>query len=151
MQGVILCCAVSCTVTKCGSLLAGVAQSLANFRESKTVQPVSSCSPYTSTCSHHSNTQTSSLVARQSPNFHKIACLCFNAITSSTPANLSDLYICILLDLFAPVPTPASSKFHSVSAKRKVIVLYLTLVLLPRIHCHCALEMLQLSTTSSVL
>ena len=40
----------------------------ANFRESKRVQP-QSCSPCTSTCSYYSNTQTSSLVARQSSNF----------------------------------------------------------------------------------
>ena len=45
-------------------------------------------------------------------------------------------YICtLLLDLFAPVPTPASSKFHSVSARQKVIVLSLTLVLLSGTHC----------------
>ena len=59
-------------------------------------------------------------------------------------------YICTLL-LFAPVLTPASSKFHSISAKQKVIVLSLTLVLLSGTHCHCTLEMLQLSTASCLL
>ena len=61
-------------------------------------------------------------------------------------------YICtILLDLFAPVPTPTSSKLHFMSARQKVIVLSLTLVLLSGTHCHCTLEMLQLSTPSSLL
>ena len=113
----------------CNSLLAGLPLSLVS--KLQRVQNFSpSCSPRTSTCSHHSNTQTSSLVARQSPNFHKIACLCFNAITSSTPAYLSDLLHLYSFDLFAPVPTPASSKFHSISARRKVIVLSLPSVLL---------------------
>ena len=57
----------------------------------------------------------------------------------------------LLLDLFAPVPTPTSSKFHSISARQKVIVLSLTLVFLSGTHCHCTLEMLQLSTPSSLL
>ena len=52
-----------------------------------------SSSPYISTCSRHSNTQTSSLVACQSPISHQTACLCFNAINSSTPAHLSDLHL----------------------------------------------------------
>ena len=42
-------------------------------------------------------------------------------------------------------------KIHSISAKQKVIVLSLTLILLSRTHCHCTLEMLQLSTCSSLL
>ena len=50
-----------------------------------------SCSPCTSTCSHHSNTRTCSLVACKNPISYKTACLSFNAITSSTPARLSDL------------------------------------------------------------
>ena len=67
---------------------------------------------------------------------YKTACLCFNAITSSTLLISLTFYICtLLLDLFAPVPTPASSKFHSVSARQKVIVLSLTLVLLSGTHC----------------
>ena len=38
-------------------------------------------------------------------------------------------YICTHpLDLFAPVPTPASSKYHTISARQEVIVLSLTLV-----------------------
>ena len=61
-------------------------------------------------------------------------------------------YICtLLLDLFAPVPTPMSSKFLSVIARQKVIMLSLSLVLLSGIHCHCTLEMLQLLTPSSLL
>ena len=36
------------------------------------------------------------------------------------------IYICtLLLDLFTPVLTPASSKFHFISAKQKVIMLFL--------------------------
>ena len=61
-------------------------------------------------------------------------------------------YICtLLLDLFAPVPTPASSKFHSRNARQKVIVLSLTLVILSGTHCKYTLELLQLSTSSSLL
>ena len=61
-------------------------------------------------------------------------------------------YICtLLLDLFAPVPTAASSKCHSLSARQKVIVPSLTLVLLRGTHCHCTLEMIQLSTPSGLL
>ena len=58
----------------------------------------------------------------------KTACLCFNAITSSTPAHLSDI-----LHLYSPSRTLRSSantrllKFHSISARQKVIVLSLTL------------------------
>ena len=83
---------------------------------------------------------------------YKTACLCFNAITSSTPSYLSDLLICTpLLDFVVPVPTPASSKCHSISARQNVIVLSLTLVFLSGTHCHCTLETLQLSTPSSLL
>ena len=57
----------------------------------------------------------------------------------------------LLLDLFVPVSTPVSSKFHSISARQHVIVLSLTLVLLSGTHCHFTLEMLQLSTPSSLL
>ena len=61
-------------------------------------------------------------------------------------------YICtLLLDLSASVPTPASSKFHSINARRKVIVLSLTLVLLSGTHCHYTLDMLQHSTPSGPL
>ena len=61
-------------------------------------------------------------------------------------------YICaFLLDLSAPVRTPAISKFHSISARQKVIVLSLTLVLLSGTHCHCILQRLQLSKPSSLL
>ena len=82
---------------------------------------------------------------------YKTACLCLNAITSSTLL-MSLTYICtLLLDLFAPVPTPAFSKFHSINARQKVIMLSVTLVLLSGTHCHCTLEMLQLLTPSSLL
>ena len=71
---------------------------------------------------------------------YKTACLCFNAITSSLLISLT-FYVCtLLLILFAPVPTPASSKFHSISARQKVIVFSLTLVPLSGTHCHCTLE-----------
>ena len=73
-------------------------------------------------------------------------------INSSYTQVLESFYICtLLLGLFAPVPTPASSKFHLKSARQKVIVLSLALVLLSGTNCHCTLEMLQLSTPSSVL
>ena len=81
----------------------------------------------------------------------KTACFCFNAITSSTPAYLSDLLHTVLLDLFIPVPTSASSKFHSVSARRKVIVLPLTVAFLSGTHRRFTVEMQQLSTQSSLL
>ena len=82
---------------------------------------------------------------------YNIVSLCFNAITSSTLL-MSLTYICtLLLDLFAPVPTPAYSKFHFISTRRKVIVLSLILDLLSGTHCHCTSEMLQLSTPSSLL
>ena len=83
---------------------------------------------------------------------YKTACLCFNAITASTPAYLSDL-----LHLYSPSRSLRSSadtrpsKFHSIRARQKVILLSLTLVLLSGTHCHCTLEMLQLSTPSSLL
>ena len=82
---------------------------------------------------------------------YNIVGLCFNAITSSTLL-MSLTYICtLLLDLFAPVPTPAFSKFHFINARQEVIVFSLTLVFLSGTHCHCTLEMLQLSTPSSLL
>ena len=77
--------------------------------------------------------QTSSLVPCQSPNFPQDCMLLFQR---HLPLLISlTLYICtLLLDLFAPVSTPASSKFHSISAEQKVIVLSLTLVLLSGTH-----------------
>ena len=87
----------------CNFLLAGLPQSLVGKLPSpKQCSP--SCSPCTSTCSHHSNTQTSSLVACHSTSFYKTTCLCFNAITSSTPAYLSDL-----LHLYSPSRSLRSS------------------------------------------
>ena len=82
---------------------------------------------------------------------YKTACLCFNAITSSTPAYLSDILHLYSPRSLAPMPTPASSNFHSISARQKVIVLSLTLVLLSGTHCHWTLEILQISTPSSLL
>ena len=84
--------------------------------------------------------------------FYKTPCLC--STPSPPPPLLISLtfYICtLLLDLFIPVPTPAFSKFHSRSARQKVITLSLTLVILSGTHCHCTLEMLQLSAPSSLL
>ena len=52
----------------CNSLLADFPQSLVGKLQSPNLCSPS-CSPCTSTCSHHSNTQTSPLVACQSPNF----------------------------------------------------------------------------------
>ena len=83
---------------------------------------------------------------------YKIACLCINTITSVALLISLTFYICaFLLDLSAPVRTPAISKFHSISARQNVMVLSLTLVLLSGTHRLCTLEMLQLSTPSSVL
>ena len=54
-------------------------------------------------------------------------------------------YLCTpLLDLFTPVPTPASSKFHSISARQKGDRAFWSF-------CHCTLEKLQLSTPLSLL
>ena len=52
----------------CNSLLAGLPQSLVGKLQSPKLRSPS-CSPCTSTRSHHSNTQTSSLVACQCSNF----------------------------------------------------------------------------------
>ena len=62
-----------------------------------------SCSPCTFTYSRHSNTQPPSLVPVRARIFYKTAWLCFNAITSSNPAYLSDL-----LHLYSP-----SQSLHS--------------------------------------
>ena len=90
-----------------------------------------SCSQCTSKCPHHCNTQTSSLLACQSPNFLSD---CTTVSSPSSPPLLlisQTFYICtLLLNLFAPVLTPASSKFCSISARQKVVMLSLTLVLL---------------------
>ena len=111
-----------------------------------------SCSPHTSTCSHHSDTQKSLLVSCQ-PEFTIRLHASVSTLSPPPPLLISlTFYICtLLLDLYAPVPKPASSKFHSMSARQKVIVLSLTLVPLSGTHCHCALEMLQLSTPSRLL
>ena len=83
--------------------------------------------------------------------FYETACLCFHAITS-TPAYLSDL-----LYLYCPSRSLRSSadtrllKIPLFSARQKLIVLSLTLVLQSGTHCHCTLEMLQLSTPPSLL
>ena len=58
---------------------------------------------------------------------YKIACLCFNPITSSTPAYLSDL-----LQLSSP-RSIRSSADTSIRVRRKVIVLSLTLVFHPEL------------------
>ena len=52
----------------CNPLLAGLPQSVVSKLKSPKLRSPS-CSPCTSTCSHHSNTQTSSLVARQRKKF----------------------------------------------------------------------------------
>ena len=83
---------------------------------------------------------------------YKTACLCFSAITSSIPAYLSDL-----LYLYSPSRSLHSNadthllKIPFYECKTKVIVLSLSLVILSGTRCHCTLEMLQLSTLSSLL
>ena len=95
-----------------------------------------SCSPRTSTCSHHSNTQDIFTGCPSEPEF-PIRLQASILLTSLT------FYICTpLLHLFTPVLTPASLKFHSISARQKVFVLSLILVPLSGTHCHCTLEML---------
>ena len=87
----------------------------------------------------------------RAPISYKTARIC-STPSSPPPLFVSLTYICtLLLDLFAAVPTPASSKFHSRSARQKVIVPSLTLVSLSGTHCHCTLELLQLSTPSALL
>ena len=151
----------------CNSLLAGLPQSMAGK-----LQRVQNCAarlviralPHVHISSIFRHLHWLPVRARIS---YKTACLCFNAITSSTLLISLTFYICtllldlfapvtfyictLLLDLFAPVPTPAYSKSHSISARQKVIVLTLTLVFLSGIYCHCTLEMLQLFTPSSLL
>ena len=111
-----------------------------------------SCSPCTSACSHIPVLRHLHWLPVRSRISYKTAGLCLNAITSSTPACLSDL-----LHLYSPSQSLRSSadtrpsKFHSIRARQKVILLSLTLVLLSGTHCHCTLEMLQLSTPSSLL
>ena len=89
------------------------------------------------------------------PKFSVRLRLCASLSTVSPPPPLLislTFYICtLLLDLFAPIPTPASSKLHSLSARRMVIALYLSLVLLSGTHYHCTFEMLKLSTPSGLL
>ena len=111
----------------------------------------SSCSPCSSTCPRHSNTQTSLLVARQSSNFLQDCMNMFQRHHLLQPCLSHWPSTFFLFVLFAPVPTTASSKFHSVSERRKVIVLSFTLVLLSGTHCHCTSETLQLLTLSSLL
>ena len=83
---------------------------------------------------------------------YETACLCFNAITSSISAYLSDL-----LHLYSPSRSLHSNadthllKIPFYECKTKVIVLSLSLVILSGTRCHCTLEMLQLSTPSGLL
>ena len=73
----------------------------------------------------------------------------------STPSPPPPLLISDLLQLYSPSrslrSSAGSSKSYSRSARGKVIVPSLTLVPLSGIHCHCTLEMLQLSTPSGRL
>ena len=80
---------------------------------------------------------------------YKIACLCFNAISYSTPSSLSDL-----LHLYSPSISFRFSAdtcllklplYKSINARRKVIVPSLILALPSGPHCHFTSEMLQLS------
>ena len=99
------------------TLLAGLPQSLVGKLQSpKLCNP--SCSPCTSTSSHHSNTRTTSLVARHSPNFLQ-DCMSLFQRHHLPASRLIPLTCSLLLDLFAPVPIPASSKFHSYRCKTK--------------------------------
>ena len=110
-----------------------------------------SCSPCTSTCSlQYSDIFTGCLSEPEFP----IRLHASVSVPLPHPSLLISLtfYICtLLLDLFSQVPTPAPSKFHSASARQKVIVLSSILVLLSGTYCHCTLEMLQLSAHSSLL
>ena len=123
----------------------------ANFRESKTVKPVlQSVHFHMFTSLQYSDIFTGCL---SEPEFY-IRLHASVSTPSSPPLLLISLTFCIctlLLDLFPPATTPDSSKIHSVKARRKVIVLSLTLVRLSGTHCHCTLEMLQLSTPLSLL
>ena len=115
----------------------------ANLESPKLCSP--SCSLCTFTCSHHSSALTSSLVACQCLNFLLKKLTASVSMPSPPPPLFISLtfYICtLLLGLFTPVLTPTSSKFYSISARQKVIVLSLTLVFLSGTHCCCTLEML---------
>ena len=136
----------------CNSLLAGLPQSLVDkLQRVQTVRPVL----YSVHFHMFTSLQYSYIFngCLSEPEFPRR--LHASVSTPSLPPSLLvslTCYICtLLLDLFAPVPTPSSSKFHSMSARQKVVVLSLTLVHLSGTHCHCKLEMLQLSTPSSLL
>ena len=133
------------------SWLVSLSPWLANFRESKTVQPVLlSVHLHMFTSLQYSDIFTGCLSEPEFPvRLHASV-----SMPSPPPPLLTSLtfYICtLLLNLFAQVVTPASSKFLSISATRKVIMLSRSLVHLPENHCHCTLEMHQLLTPSSPL
>ena len=131
----------------CNSLLAGLPQSLVGK-----LQRVQNSAAHLVVCAlpslRYSDIFTGCL---SEPEFH-IRLHASVSMPSPPPPLLISLtfYICtLLLDLFAPVLTPASSKFHSIRVRQKVIVHSLLLVL-SGTHCHCTLEMLQLSTPSTL-
>ena len=74
---------------------------------------------------------------------HKTANLCFNTITSSSPAYLSDL-----LHLYSPrsIRSSADTRLPKISFYKCK-----TKGDRARAHCHCTLEMLQLSTPPSLI
>ena len=139
----------------CNCLLAELSQSWVGKLQSPEMCSPSwfvTCSPCTSTCSQHSNHQTSSLVACQSPNFllecmalfqcgHLLHPCLFLWPSTSSPWSLrssADTHLC-------KIP------LYRLRARQKVIMLSLSLVFLSGTHCHRTLEMLQLPTPSSLL
>ena len=108
----------------CNSLLAGLAQSLVGK-----LQKVQNCADIFTGCLSEPEfpIRLHAPVSTLSP-------------PPPLPISLNSYIRTTLLDLFAPVLTPASSKFHSISARQKVYVLSLTSVLLSGTHCHCTLE-----------
>ena len=139
---------LSC-IDYCNCLLAGLPQSLVGKLQRVQKLCSLSCSPCVHITPIPRHLHKLPIRARIS---YQIACICFNAIISSTPAYLSDL-----LYLYSPSRSLRSSadtrllKIPLFSARQKVIVLSLTLVLLSGTHCRCTLELLQLSTPSGLL